>query len=173
MEKEPEVFRDIPGYEGLYQVSNWGRVYSLPKEWGKGKHDGKILSIKKDNKYLRVTLICNKRKTYNINRLVAEVFIPNPNNYPLVMHLDDNPLNNYHKNLQWGTHKMNSEDMVNKHRSAKGELQGGSKLNNEQVLSIRNKYSTNNYTYRKLALEYNVSKSMIEAIVNRKNWTHI
>ena len=96
MEKEPEVWADIIGYEGLYQVSTWGRVYSLPKK-GRGGHNGKYLSPGSDNYgYLLLALLKNKkRKTLRVHCLVAQAFIPNPNNYPHVMHLDDNPTNNY------------------------------------------------------------------------------
>ena len=99
-----EIWKDIKGYEGLYQVSNKGNVRSL--------HYGKIkqLSIvKRSNGYLMVSLWNKmKRKHYLVHRLVAEAFIPNPNNYPQVNHKDENPINNSVDNLEWCTSKYNN-----------------------------------------------------------------
>lgn len=72
-----------------------------------------------------------------------------------------------------GTIKDNMIDRHNKDRQAKGENHGRSKLNKEQVLEIRTKYSTNNYTYNQLGQEYIVYNTTIERIINRKIWKHI
>ena len=105
-----EEFRDVKGYEGLYQVSNIGRVKSL----GNGNSTcpyflkERILSTTKRRNYLAVTLSKQgKRKMYSLHRLVAETFIPNPNNYPCVNHLDENKQNNSVDNLEWCTYKYN------------------------------------------------------------------
>ena len=100
-----EVWKDIEGYEGLYQVSNLGRVKSL-----KGSHEKykeKILKPRKNsNGYLRVGLC---RKDFYIHRLVAQAFIPNPNNYLEVNHKDETRDNNRVDNLEWcnKTYNMN------------------------------------------------------------------
>jgi hypothetical protein len=103
-----EIWKDIKGYEGLYQVSNYGRIKSFPR---KGTHINTehILSINKDHKgYLMVTLTKKcKRKTYKVHRLVAEAFISNPNNLPQVDHIDDNKENIKVENLQWITNADN------------------------------------------------------------------
>lgn len=95
-----EVWKDIPGYEGLYQVSSLGRVKSLNYN-----HEGyqKILSFKKErNGYLRVGLFREGRqKLFSVHRLVATVFIPNPNNLPQVNHKDEDKTNNRADNLEW------------------------------------------------------------------------
>ena len=172
-EKEPEVWKDIPGYEGLYQVSNWGRVKSFPKS----NHFGIILKNKISIKgYLNVYLYLNGKKSgFQVHRLVAQAFIPNPNNYPLVMHLNDIRDDNYYKNLQFGTDKMNNDDKEKKGRGnqPKGEKHYFSKLTEKEILEIRAKYIPRKYSTIKLAKEYLVHHSTILKIVKREVWTHV
>ena len=102
-----EEWRDIEGYEGLYQVSNEGRVKSLPRTWscGCGTTRTKLETILKpvDNgKHLQVKFYKEgEHRYYQIHRLVAKAFIPNPNNYDVVHHIDHNPRNNRVENLMW------------------------------------------------------------------------
>ncbi len=105
-----EVWKDIKGYEGLYQISNTGKVKSL-KRIMKSRKCEEI--IKKPSKlpkgYLKVSLCKEgKIKYYSIHRLVAEAFIPNPNNLPCVNHKDCNPQNNEVSNLEWISYKENN-----------------------------------------------------------------
>lgn len=113
-----ELWKDIKGYEGIYQVSNLGRVRSLDKKtyqknkFGKFQHvlhKGRILNIQKQrNGYLTIDLHKNgkfERKT--IHKLVADTFIPNINNYKYINHKDSNISNNKANNLEWCTQSYN------------------------------------------------------------------
>lgn len=104
-----EIWKDIKGYEGLYQVSNLGRVKSLERY--KENHN-KLQKVEKKIKipsldnigYLKTILYReNKQKNLRIHRAVAQAFIPNPNNYSQVNHKDGNKLNNNVNNLEWIT----------------------------------------------------------------------
>lgn len=94
-----EIWRDVNGYEGLYQVSNYGRVKSLAKNGRKEL----ILKLSKTIwGYLDIQLYKNGRNHHErIHRLVAKAFIPNPNNLPQVNHIDLNRQNNRVDNLEW------------------------------------------------------------------------
>lgn len=111
-----EIWKDIPNYEGWYQVSNLGRVRSLDRYVNgnkitceKQKMKGKILKPVRDKLgYLRVSLKQNtKTKTFLVHRLVAIAFIPNPNNLPYVNHIDENTSNPVFTNLEWCTEQYN------------------------------------------------------------------
>lgn len=105
-----EVWKDIKGFERLYQISNLGRVKSLPKWMGSYYSKERILKNKLDRYgYHKVTL-CNGeqiRKYTTVHRLVAEAFIPNSNNLSTVNHKDGNKLNNTVSNLEWASNKEN------------------------------------------------------------------
>ena len=101
-------WRDIKDYEGLYQVNQFGQVRNAKtKKRLYGSPDPK-------HGYLRVDLRKDgKRKTYRIHRLVAEAFIPNPDNYDTVDHIDFNRKNNNVINLRWLSRKENSQRRTN------------------------------------------------------------
>lgn len=108
-----EVWKDIKNYEGCYQISNLGRVRSLTRKVktfnGVRTSKGQLLKpLKTNTGYYRVDLKQNQKDKYmSIHRLVAEAFIPNPNNYPCVNHKDNNPQNNCVDNLEWCTQSYN------------------------------------------------------------------
>lgn len=100
---EKEVWKPVVGYEGLYEVSNFGRVKSLIKNTRIFDKENKIMRQKKDAKgYWRVNLHKNQKcKAEIVSRLVAIAFIENPNGYKDVGHNDDNKNNNCVENLYW------------------------------------------------------------------------
>lgn len=110
-----EIWKDILGYEGKYQVSNLGNIKNL-KYLNSNKT--KLMCLKKHNKgYKQVELSKNhKTKTYLVHRLVAQAFIPNPNNYPLINHKDFNKQNNNVENLEWCNQSQNMKHSCSKIR---------------------------------------------------------
>lgn len=100
------LVKDIKDFEGRYTISSTGEVYSFAKS--KGHHKGKVLKPLNGSYYLVVSLHKNGiSKQYFIHKLVAEAFIPNPNNKPQVNHIDGNKLNNNLENLEWCTQSEN------------------------------------------------------------------
>lgn len=106
-----EIWKDIEGYEGLYQVSNTGKILSFRAGRKKGKPDKYILNPTiSNNGYQDVTLYRspNDRHKLLVHKIVAKAFVPNPNNYECVNHKDENPLNNNADNLEWCTYSYNN-----------------------------------------------------------------
>jgi hypothetical protein len=128
-----EIWKDINGYEGYYQVSNLGRIKSLIG-WNGHKyiHREKIIKqLHRTNGYYFVGLHKNQNTiTIDVHRLVALTFIPNPQNYPCVMHKDENLLNNNVNNLEWGTQKENCNAPLHKKRLSKSMSKKYGELNN-------------------------------------------
>ena len=113
---EIEEFRDIPGYEGVYEVSNLGRV----------RRNGKILKpIKDKDGYLRVNLCKNgiRRTSSLIHRLVALAFLHNPDNKPQINHKDEDKTNNAVDNLEWCDAKYNMNYGTRNEKISKPVLQ--------------------------------------------------
>ena len=111
-----EIWKDIKNFEGLYQVSNLGRVKCLEHKCP-GRYKGKYRTVKehmmtcvenKTNGYLYVSLSnLDRGRTFTVHRLVANAFIPNPENKPVLNHKDENKHNNCVDNLEWCNAKYN------------------------------------------------------------------
>ena len=127
--------------------------------------NGKKLKPQLNGKgYLRVSI---SGKLVFVHRLVAELYVPNPENKPQVNHKDGNKQNNSAKNLEWVTNMENRKHAVKNLLHLSGESCPWSKLNEEKVLQIR---SDKVLTQKQLAEKYNVSISTIRDIKKRKTW---
>ena len=124
---DDEEWRDIAGWEGMYQVSNKGRVRSLDRVVVKSDGSsallkGKIISASKNMTHCNVQLYKdNKEYNKGVHRLVAQTFIPNPKNLPEVDHIDNNPFNNCVENLRWVSSKENAAHRVVSGKSCKAK----------------------------------------------------
>lgn len=171
-----EIWKDIKGYEGLYQISNYGRVKSFYN------NKEKILKSGENSKgYLRAELKKDKKTTrFFIHRLVAEHFLNKEEGKNIVNHLDCNPKNNRLDNLEWTTPKGNSEYMKklkrnkrteewlqklsNTQRKVKGKrVQATSITNNKKILN----YETVNGTKRD-----GFQPSCVSCCCNHKRLSH-
>lgn len=113
-----EVWKEIPGFNGVYEISNVGNL--------RNSKTGKIIKPYINNTGYYIYNLWQKGKQYKFlaHRLIAQAFIPNPNNYPEIDHIDGKPENNRVENLRWVTHKENSNTEIRKKRlseSHKGE----------------------------------------------------
>ena len=186
-----EVWKDIIGYEGKYQVSNLGRIKSLARNI-KGGHwntnrwfSEKILSLcKRGPGYLGVCLCENdKKKTYLVHRIVLQAFVDNTGNKPESNHIDGNKHNNRVDNLEWSTrsdneihaYKMGLAKPTNSNKN--GKLSGinhhAHKLTEEDVINIRKEYAMGNISQINLGIKYNINQSSTGRIIRKLNWVHI
>lgn len=165
--------KDIKGYEGHYKINEKGEVFSfknnrIRKLKPRTTHDG----------YVWYNLCLNgKHKTCRANRMVAEAFVPNPENKPTVNHIDGNKTNNNVENLEWATRE---EQMEHAYKSGlkkpvRGTLQGNSVLTEEQVKEIRSSYKPHSKEFgmRALAKKYNVSEPCILRCVRKVTYKNI
>lgn len=160
-----EIWREIKGYEGLYEVSNHGRIRSLIRKWVKKE----VLLVPQPHKqgYLFFGLNRNgKQKRFQAHRLVAIHFIPNPKNLPEVNHVDLNKGNNHVDNLEWTDRVGNTL-----HALAKGRV-FGVKLNYGIANEIRGYYKSG-VSQPILAHAFGVGQDQVSRIVNNKVWRTI
>lgn len=178
-ENSKNIYKAIEDFERLYEINSAGIIQSLDrvvidKRWGTKKLKGGIKkSIKNKYGYLRVNLHKGgKPHFFNVHRLVALAFIPNPDNKPMVNHKDGNKINNDVSNLEWCTALENS-----KHATAtglhnvRGENNVTSKLTEKQVYEIRQLLSQK-VPQIKLAEKYGVKQAHISSIKLYKTWNN-
>lgn len=183
-----ERWKPIRGYEKLYEVSDHGRVRSFDRfvEFQQIQN-GKICAMSRIQRgrllkpvelplgYQQVTLYLadKSRKRDLVHRLVADAFVSGRSELKSkVLHKDDTPSNNHYRNLKWGTSKHNSEDMVNKGRSARGEKQGQSWLTEDEVRHIVSALEGGTSGVY-LAQKFGVTQALISAIKRGRVWNHV
>lgn len=181
---EDETWLPVVGYEGFYEVSNWGRIRTLPR----------ILATQFNNQaYGRVRLFNDEGgKRFSVHGLVAAAFIgPRPTPIHEVNHKDGNPANNRIENLEYLTRLENMRHSFEvlgnpkplngeRHNSKthpetfpRGENHGNAKLIGRDIRRIRSLYAKGGISQPALAREYGVTQKVIWSIVNYVTWRHV
>lgn len=180
--QEQEIWKDIKGYEGLYQISNLGRVKSCARKINHGLYvedrgDVIMTPYLNNNGYYSVMLHKNKKKkNHRIHQMVARAFIPNPENKEMINHIDCNRLNNKVENLEWCTNSENQiHAMKNGLKVDFGVNHPNSKLTQEDVRYIRKHYipKDKEFGYVPLSKKFGVSISTINSVVCCKRYKDV
>ncbi len=168
-----EIWKDIPGYKGIYQISNHGRIKRIAK--CNRSYSGRILSPVLNCGYFRVKLCVNgKQDTRKIHRLVLETFIgPCPDNCECC-HMDGNSKNNHIENLRWDTRSNNMIDSVKHgtHVDNSGSNSSSAKLTESDVLTIR-RLLEKGASLSELGKRFRVDFTTISMVKRRKTWKYI
>jgi len=178
-----EQWKPIAGYEGLYEVSSFGKVRSLSRMepvLNKGlypcmrRRNGRLLKACLRAGYLFVGLCKNgvSRSTH-VHRIVAETFLENPENKPWVNHKNGRrKWDNSVSNLEWATPAEDGAHRVAHDLRPKGSAMGAAKLTEEQVIEMR-KLRKEGWLLRELGARYDVAEVTVSAIVRGKTWKHV
>mgnify|MGYP002753608007 CR=1 FL=1 len=180
MEAKKEKLKTIP-WAKQYKVSNTGRIFSFAKiKIGIELKptickDKRTLSLEKE-RYPSVSISDNNKqiKNHHIHRLVAEMFIPNPENKKCVNHIDGNKQNNVVTNLEWVTYKENTQHALKNNllNPPVGERSSGAIYTESQVLEAINLLSTGK-TNKEVADVTNINERCISDIRNKKRWSYL
>jgi hypothetical protein len=161
------MWKPVPGYEGHYEVSNRGQVWSYYRT-------GKILapSLHGTTGYYVVSLHKDgKHKVLQVHALVLSAFA-GPSNGLIARHLNGNPLDNrWPENLVWGTYQENADDRIAHGRALRGEKHPQAKLTEMDVAEIRRLKGV--LGSRRLAKVYQVDRTLIDMIRAHKVWKHV
>ena len=168
---EDEAWVNVVGWEGMYHVSNTGRVKSVERTVD---HSPNPITVKErimktaagPHGYPAVNLSRDgKRHLFCVHRLVLEAFVgPRPHNY-VACHYDGNKLNNNLSNLRWDTRKANRRDMI-------GQGNYGMKLKEEDVVKIITAYSSGE-TQSSIAKRFGIHQTNVSKIVIGRIWSHV
>lgn len=175
MNNDTIIWKDIPGYEGLYQVSNTGLVRTLRATHGRPVNH--VMSPGKSRGYLAIGLTLNGiDKRFSIHRLVMLAFRGERPDGMVTNHKNGIKDDNRLENLEYVTHQQNTLHMINVlntyHRTF-GAAVGSAKLDDDKVREIRRLFATGGVTHVSLAVTYQVSRTLIGQIIRRKIWKHI
>lgn len=170
-----EVWKEVEGYEGVYEISNLGRIKSLsrtvPSTNGSFRTKKEKILKQYNNNYLTVNFYENKKnKLILIHRLVAKAFIKNLNNKKQVNHINGIKTDNRVENLEWSTAKenINHSWKNNLSKSRSGEKHHNSKLTHQDVINIKEMRKTN--TAKQIAIIYNIHENHVYRILNGTRW---
>lgn len=159
-----EQWKIIIGFDD-YLVSNFGTVFSISKN--------KFYKPGDNYHYVSLKNSVGERKNYAVHKLVAEAFIPNPNSYKIVNHIDGVKCNNRADNLEWCTYSMNVKHAyeIGLATPTIGEKHGMSKLKENQILEIRELAKSGVYN-TEISAQYNISETTINRILRGATWKH-
>lgn len=174
------IWKPVDGADGIYMVNNVGQVKRAAitvryERYGKkivANKPEKILTLSKTKKgYISVYVI---DKHMPVHRLVAKAFVLNPENKPFVNHINGIKDDNRVENLEWCTASENTLHgyALGLMPSRSGENSGTSKLKEKDVIKIR-ELGSKGVSHYKIAAQYNIDRSNVDCIVNRKTWKHI
>lgn len=177
---DTETWKPVIGYEGYYEVSDFGRVRSMNR-WVKHQHGGdrklkgKIMAGGSQLSGHRCVVLCreNQPHTQRIHRLVLEAFAGPAPSGMCARHLDGNPKNNRIDNLTWGTMLENSADRIRHGRSNKGERHGISKLTDSKVIKMREIRRLTGESYSAIGAKFGVSYRTAGRAIRGESWSHI
>ncbi len=159
-----EEWRNVVGFEGIYQISNYGNVRSIKTNLAK-----KVTTLKSGDIRPFVNLHKNgKQKMMRIHKMVMEAFVGMRPQGMECCHNDGNPQNNHLSNLRWDTPKNNHADKIKHGTTNRGEQCGTAKLTLEQVRKIR----ADTRLQKLIAADYGVRESQISRIKNGVRWKH-
>jgi len=159
-----EIWKSVVGYEDRYDISNLGRVKSLPRKGASGRI---LKPSKMDNDYLYVGLRKNGiKKSCRVHRLVLIAFRGSSPEGTEASHLDGDSINNHLSNLIWESHSNNLK------RAKKGWNNHAAKLTEIDIPTIRSRIASGE-TQREVAKSFRVSQGAISCIIRRKTWGHI
>ncbi len=182
IDKEGEVWKDVIGYEGYYKISNFGRIMTVRRianitKFGKAttmiinQRLGAI-TINKQGYPCAILTINGNTKRCLIHRVLAQAFIPNPENKPLVNHIDGNKRNNNYKNLEWCTA---SENTIHALKTGLLKIRYGKSAGGyftfEEAEEIRKFREKTGFSHKKIAQIYETTRSVITNILLNKNYT--
>lgn len=166
-----EIWKDAPGYEGLYKVSSHGRIISLSIR-KHGQEMAPYIQLNSKGGYKRYYFTKEgKKKAISGHIFVARLFVPNPLNLPEVNHIDNDRTNNHYLNLEWTTRKGNCEhaSRQKRYRIAKGADSPHAKLDDKKVIEIR----ASSLPISFFADKFGVDPATVHAARIGKTWAHV